>query len=328
MEAEAKIEPSTCHETDRKDPTSGILVVDPGFFTTIQDVSRPGNRTFGVPLGGAADREALTIANALAGNPDGCAALEMTLLGGTFEAIYNVGIALAGASMEASIVGKEGRRAVAIPGSATMRRGDRLVLGRAEDGARTYLATPGGFRVEGWMGSLSSESPLKAGDLLAAGPSRLAWQRPADVVPVDPSAPIRILPGPDGSFLLDPSELTRGTFRVDPRSNRMGLRLVGPPVAVAPVPERLSAPVTPGAVQAAGGSLLVLGVGCGTMGGYPHVAQVIAADLDRLGRLRPGDLAMFEAVTLADARRLDREARLAVRNRAARLRWAAQGEAG
>lgn len=305
-----------------------LLVVDPGFFTTVQDLGRSGARAFGVPLGGAADREAMAVANALAGNSADLAGLEMTLRGGTFEARCDLGVALAGARMEAAIVGEGGRRAVAVPGSATMRAGDRLVLGRAEDGARTYLATPGGFRTPGWMGSRSSETPLKAGDVLAAGPSRLASRRPADIDSADSSDPIRILSGPDWSLLADPGELTRGPFRVDPRSSRMGLRLAGAPVAVAPTPERLSAPVTPGTVQAAGGGLLVLGVACGTMGGYPHVAQVIAADLDRLGRLRPGDAAAFRVVALAEARRLDREAREALRARASRIRWAARDDVG
>lgn len=305
-----------------------LLVVDPGFFTTVQDPGRPGARAFGVPLGGAADREALTIANALAGNPEDLAGLEMTLRGGTFEARCDLGVALAGARMEAAIVGAGGRKGLAIPGSATMRAGDRLVLGRAEDGARTYLAIPGGLRTPAWMGSRSSETPLKAGDVLAAGPSRLASRRPADAVAADPGDPIRLLPGPDWPLLADRGELTRAPFRVDPRSSRMGLRLAGSPVAVAPAPERLSAPVTPGAVQAAGGTLLVLEVACGTMGGYPHVAQVIAADLDRLGRLRPGDAAAFRVVALAEARRLDRESRQALRARASRIRWAARDGMG
>ena len=71
--------------------------------------------------------------------------------------------------------------------------------------------------------------------------------------------------------------------------------------------ERLSAPVAPGAVQLAGGHLIILGVACGTMGGYPHVAHVISADLHRLGQLKPGDLLGFRRVTLDEARLLDKK---------------------
>ena len=86
----------------------------------------------------------------------------------------------------------------------------------------------------------------------------------------------------------------------------MGLRLEGDPVTVNSHPVRLSTPVAPGAVQVAGGQLIVLGVACGTMGGYPHVAHVISADLDRLGQLKPGDVVAFRRVTLEEARLLDR----------------------
>jgi antagonist of KipI len=36
-----------------------------------------------------------------------------------------------------------------------------------------------------------------------------------------------------------------------------------------------------------------------TIGGYPKIATVIAADLDRLGQLRPGQRIRFEDVTAA-----------------------------
>ena len=62
------------------------------------------------------------------------------------------------------------------------------------------------------------------------------------------------------------------------------------------------------AVQLAGGHLIILGVACGTMGGYPHIAHVISADLHCLGQLKPGDLLGFQRVTLDEARLLDKEA--------------------
>jgi allophanate hydrolase subunit 2 len=46
------------------------------------------------------------------------------------------------------------------------------------------------------------------------------------------------------------------------------------------------------------------------MGGYPHIAHVISADLDRIGQLKPTDSLRFAPVTLALARRLDRETRI------------------
>jgi 5-oxoprolinase (ATP-hydrolysing) subunit C len=102
----------------------------------------------------------------------------------------------------------------------------------------------------------------------------------------------------------------------------MGLRLQGDPVTVTSPPGRLSTPVAPGALQVAGGQPIVLGVACGTMGGYPHIAHVISADLDRIGQLRPGDVVRFRLVRLEEARSLDQaahQARAALLHRLATL---------
>ena len=89
----------------------------------------------------------------------------------------------------------------------------------------------------------------------------------------------------------------------------MGLRLDGGPID-RPDRELTSEAVAPGAVQVTNdGRCVVLGVDGQTIGGYPKVAHVIAADLDLLGRLRPGTPVRFERVTLETAERLARERR-------------------
>jgi len=105
----------------------------------------------------------------------------------------------------------------------------------------------------------------------------------------------------------------------------MGIRLEGPALEAGGDPSRLSSPVAPGAVQLAGADLIILGVACGTVGGYPHVAHVIEADLDQLAQLRPGQSFRFEPIDLEAARRLDRLARLERRSWCLRLRSASSG---
>ena len=69
----------------------------------------------------------------------------------------------------------------------------------------------------------------------------------------------------------------------------------------------MSAPVCPGSVQVTrDGQCIVLGVDGQTIGGYPKIGQVIGADLDKLGQLRPGDRIAFQRVDLAEAERLYR----------------------
>ncbi len=70
------------------------------------------------------------------------------------------------------------------------------------------------------------------------------------------------------------------------------------------------------------GQCIVLGVDGQTIGGYPKIAQVVSADMDILGQLRPGDDVEFRRVTLAEAEGLWRERQGRLREWLARLRAA------
>jgi allophanate hydrolase subunit 2 len=182
-------------------------------------------------------------------------------------------------------------------------------------GLRAYLAVRGGWKTTPILGSRSSEIRLVAGQEIAAEAGTTATHHPLDALFPDPTdGPIRLLDGPDGPA---PSALIEHDYRVAPACDRVGLRLDGPAIEGLAMPERPSAPVAAGAVQVAGGRILILGVAGGTMGGYPHVAHVISADVDRLGQAAPGQEIRFIRVGLEDARRLDRERRasLAARDR-------------
>lgn len=100
----------------------------------------------------------------------------------------------------------------------------------------------------------------------------------------------------------------------------MGLRLHGDPLTT-PERELVSEPVCPGAVQVTGdGQCIVLGVDGQTIGGYPKIAQVISADLDWLGQLRPGERVRFVEVDLTEATRFFRQRQAELENWVLRLR--------
>ena len=300
-----------------------LVVLAPGVFTTIQDLGRDRFRSRGVPIGGAFDASSAAIANALVGNPFESAVLEMTFLGGTFEATAPLALALCGAPMSASVRRKRGPDTVLdAPIAFPINPGEQLMIGGTSTGARTYLAVRGGWRTEEILGSRSSEKPLKSGDVLACESSTTPIRRLRDTHEPLPIT-LRVVDGPDVA-LVDPSWIDpERIYRVDPRSDRMGVRLDGPPCDVRDDHERLSTPVSPGAVQMAGGIPLVLGVACGTMGGYPHVAQVISADFAKLAQTRPGDSIRFERISLTEARILNLTWRSALRNRCLAIRAAA-----
>ncbi len=289
----------------------GLEIIAPGHFTTLQDLGRPGYAARGVPRGGAFDHRSHALANALLGNGPKSATLEMTLMGGTYRAGTNLALALAGAPMEATVESlHQEHKKIDIPSSFTLAEGEVLRIGHTPAGARTYLAVKGGWLTPLELSSRSRETPILAGQRLEAPPSSTPVRRPNSLRPprIDDDV-IRIIEGPDIDQALDFEQWIAESFRVGNQANRMGLRLSGPSLMLENRPERVSMPVATGAMQIAGGQLIILGVACGTIGGYPHVGHVISADLHRLGQLRPGAQVRFARVAMADARRIDHEER-------------------
>ncbi|WP_435005279.1 biotin-dependent carboxyltransferase family protein [Tundrisphaera lichenicola] len=299
----------------------GLRVIRPGPSATVQDRGRVGYRSFGVPVGGAFDLGSHDLANALLGNEPGASTLELTLVGGIYRAETTLGLGLAGAPMGCTIRDPSGReRTLHVPQTTTIDPGEDLIIGGTPRGARTYLSVRGGWQTPPILGSRSTEERLRAGDLLPAEPGSTLTRRPCLTPEIGlEDDPIRVIDGPDPAISEGDSRLLEsGEFLVSSKADRMGLRLEGPRIDREGPDDRASAPVSPGAVQIAGGRPIVLGVAGGTMGGYLHLAHVISADLERLAQLRPGDRLRFRRIEVEEARRIDRA------DRRERARWLAR----
>jgi biotin-dependent carboxylase-like uncharacterized protein len=281
-----------------------LTVLDAGPYSLLVDLGRPAARALGVPVGGAADRAALALGNALVGNPPGAVALELTLAGPTLRAEHPTACVVFGAPFTGSV-----------PAGTTflLRRGDVLKIGGTPEGVRGYLCVRGGFRAPAVLGSRSALEPIRAGDVLDCPPGfppvgrSLPFGSPHALTP-SPAHPLtlRALDGPQADWFPGGAFFGR-TYTVTPASNRMGLRLSGEPLTRMPG-ELVSEPVAPGAVQITNDGLpVVLGVDGQTIGGYPKVAHVVRADLDRLAQLRPGTAVQFIRATQEEAEAAARE---------------------
>jgi biotin-dependent carboxylase-like uncharacterized protein len=304
-----------------------LEVLQPGLFSLVVDFGRPSSRSLGVPVGGAADRTALTLGNGLVGNAPDAAALEMSLVGPTLRAECDLAAIVFGAPFDLT----SDRQALTANQTFVLAAGETLRIGGTATAARAYLCVRGGLHVPTILGSRSALGPIQAGDRLVCQPGKV----PVRSLCLSPdedywSAVIgeprtfHVLDGPQVDWFPRDS-LDTATFTVTPASNRMGLRLAGPPFAL-PARELVSEPVCPGAVQVTrDGQCIVLGVDGQTIGGYPKLAQVISADLDRLGQLRPGDRLRLMRVSLETAETLGRERRRWLHEWAVRLRAADEG---
>ena len=124
--------------------TSALRVVSVGGIGMIQDLGRPGMQRFGVPVSGALDSVSLRIANAVAGNAEGTAGLEMFYQGPTLELEgESVRVVSVGAPLE--VIAGQRRRAVRSGRSVRLRRGERLAVGACARTLVAYLVVEGGF---------------------------------------------------------------------------------------------------------------------------------------------------------------------------------------
>jgi allophanate hydrolase subunit 2 len=156
------------------------------------------------------------------------------------------------------------------------------------------------------MGGLDGRA-LVAGDRLSVGPSSGAMtlrSAPGLNLPDAGRARVRILPGAQADWFPPDAlrTLTSTAFQLSPRSNRMGYRLQGPPLASFGDREPISEPLAFGALQVpAAGEPILLMADRQTAGGYPKIASVIAADLPIAGQLAPGDFIEFALCTRQEA---------------------------
>ena len=129
-----------------------VRILRGGLLAIVVDRGRTGERSGGVPEGGAADTVAYAVSNHLAGNAEGAAAIEVTL--GDLEATFerDVRFALAGADCAGDLDGAR----VDAWGSYEARAGATLTLRRPRAGVRSYLAIAGGIDVPAVMGSRST----------------------------------------------------------------------------------------------------------------------------------------------------------------------------
>ncbi|MFI0448520.1 biotin-dependent carboxyltransferase family protein [Actinomadura sp. 6N118] len=283
-----------------------IEVVRPGPLATVQDLGRPGHAHLGVPSSGAADGQALRLANRLVGNAESEAGIELTLGGAAFHFHRAAWIAGSGAPAPLLVNG----RAYGMNAPCPVPPDGLVEVGLPTCGLRTYLAVRGGLDVEPVLGSRSTDllsglgpAPLSVGDRLPIGETSGLHDINVDVAPVaqPPDVPVlRILPGPrDDWFVPDAISVLCGQpYEVTPDSNRVGVRLDGPKLLRARDGELGSEGMVTGALQVPPSGLpIIFLTDHPTTGGYPVVAVIRASDVPLAAQLRPGQQLRFAPAT-------------------------------
>lgn len=284
-------------------------VITPGPLATLQDNGRHGYAHVGVPPAGAADMMSHALANRLVGNDQLCATVEVTMGGLILEARAPAMLAITGAATQVYC----GTRVVALNSTVTVKSGDRIAFGMPSSGIRNYLAVRGGFDAPPTLGSRSTDllsglgpCPLYPGQALsvgyATGPPPPIGYAPVREIAKEVTQ-LRFAWGPRDDWFDEPSRqvLSKSIYRVEPHSNRIAVRLVGPLVRRAREGELPSEGVLTGCVQVPPEGLpLIFLNDHPTTGGYPIIGVVHPADLFKVAQLRSGDALAFRVEARKD----------------------------
>ncbi len=281
-----------------------LKILNPGVHATLQDGGRVGFREYAIPMSGCLDSYSQKLANYLVGNPTQSPVIEII---GKFncEIQCETEIGVCGLGVKTLINGE--------PVEA-----DKTLFCSAKDvlevrGKLAYLAVKGDISGQMHFGSISTYSLaglgglegrlLSKGDVLIASrkSERVIRKIPVELLPKQ-SELIRVIKGPE--FEGDESAFEKLSWSVTSSSNRMGLRLNGNSWK-GETKEMNSVPVFPGTIQLpSDGKPIVLLNDAQTTGGYPRIAQVIKADMSRVGRLIAGGQIRFKFVSIAEARHI------------------------
>lgn len=305
-------------------------ILQPGVFSTVQDLGRKGYLASGIPPSGAMDRFALKMGNLLLKNSVGEAGIEMTAIGITVRVLRDAVVAVTGGLFD---VKKNGEQ-VPVWQAFNVQKEDILSIGNAEKGWRGYLCVAGGIDVPLVLGSKSTYTmgalggyrgrALKKGDIMMGGstgyplPDLIGRRIKPQVLPNPDDAKIlRVVMGPQDDYVTDESIETflSATYNVSSKANRVGYRFEGPQFKFKQMQKAKDAGSDPsnivddgnsiGAIQIPGGvEPICLAVDGVSMGGYVKIACLIAADMDRMAQLRIGDSICFQSVDVDTAREI------------------------
>lgn len=278
--------------------TRRVEVVEPGPLTLVQDLGRVGHLAVGVGRAGAADLGSYLLGGRLVGNAAGAAALEVTFGGLRLRAFGDVLLCLTGAHAPAEADGRP------VPHAApfTLRDGHVLSLGMPVSGLRTYVSFRGGLALSEVLGSLSSDTmsglgpaPLRSGQVLEIGRRTHGFPHVEVAAVTQPGAgpaELSVLPGPRLDWFARPERLVETPWSVSDRIDRRGIRLDGVPLERHPRwrdAELPSEGMVRGAIQVPPNGQPVLFLNDHPVtGGYPVIAVVRTAHVDRAAQLQPG----------------------------------------
>ncbi len=299
----------------------GILFLNSGLYTTVQDMGRNGYQKSGFHVCGAMDRRSCLLANMLLDNSDNDAVLEFTMMGPKIRFTSNAIIAITGGNYSPTLNGNP----VPMYQAVYTHKDDVLEFKFAADGNWGYVAFAGGLDVPMEMGSRSTDVKCKLGGYhgrkiengdqieFLANKTHLNnfSSRKLDVPNFTADVTeIRVVLGPQDDYFTRQGINTflSTEYILTSQSDRMGYRLDG---AYIEHNEKgsdiVSDGIALGSVQVpADGKPIIMLADRQTTGGYTKIATVISSDIPKLVQCKYGKKIKFKVISVQEAQALYR----------------------
>lgn len=283
-----------------------LRIITPGPLSLLQDLGRYGYQHIGVTPGGPMDEHAFSWANRLLDNVNNAAQIEITMGQFNCEFLHPTMIALTGADMNATLNGE----AISPWKTYFVNANDRLLLGIAQSGLRSYLAVTGGFNVDLQLGSCATVmrdnlgglnglgEKLKANDVITYCESKKSIRkRTPDKFIGHYPALVRLAVIPSYQYEQFSATQRRrffaATYIVSAQIDRMGYRLSGEAISCNDK-TLASEGIALGAIQIpSDGQPIVLMRDRQTIGGYPKIGCLTSLDISKLAQCQPGTRIQF-----------------------------------
>ena len=295
-----------------------LKIIKAGILDSIQDKGRYGYQKYGINPTGAMDLFSCRKANILVNNPEDAAVIELHFPASVFLFEENALITLSGADFSPVV----NDQFIPIGEPVLISKGSVLRFASLVHGSRCYLAVAGGFKLQGWLNSCSTNFKAQIGGLNGRRllindildfekplPYKTIAQKPElQMANIDYSTnEILILPGPEWNWISQKQKdiLFDSDYTISSQSDRMGYRLNGNPIYPERKDDLVSSPVSLGTIQLLpDGQMIVLMADRQTTGGYPRIATVITAHHTIIAQKKPGEVLRFKITDILTAERL------------------------
>ncbi|WP_438315479.1 biotin-dependent carboxyltransferase family protein [Sporosarcina sp. FA9] len=276
-------------------------VIQPGVYSSIQDIGRTGYRRFGMPVSGPMDQYAFQLGMEIAANEETESALELFLGGLTLKVLMDHRITLVGADLTAMI---DDARAPMWK-SFYVWKGQTLRFVKPKTGSIAYIIPEGGFYAAKVLGSQSAYPKGKIGVVVTKGsilyvntPNKQGMNRGLVVMNIPQyknNIEVEVWTSPHLDLFKEVSVQKFFSSAYTMRGgDRMGYFITGSALEFKSSADIISESTQFGTIQVpTSGQPIILMADAQTVGGYATIGKIVKDDLSKVAQLRTGGTIRF-----------------------------------